>query len=175
MTSGDIIRRLFVPPIATSMYAYWRFGCRVSFRTELEITEHLKLGRKVDISSYCKIKAKDGELSIGERTSISPFTCLAAGAGGLYIGSDCMLGPSVTIVSSNHKYEELGLPINQQGFKSTGIWIGDDVWISSGCVVLDGAKIGSGSIITPNSVVSTEIPEYSIAAGNPAKVIFKRR
>ena len=53
--------------------------------------------------------------------------------------------------------------------------VGDNVWIGSGCVILDGATIGSGAIITPNSVVSSKIPENAIAQGNPAKVIFTRR
>ena len=53
--------------------------------------------------------------------------------------------------------------------------IGAHVEIATGCVLLDGAHIGDGSIVTPNSVVSGPLPERSIAQGNPAKVIFTRR
>jgi virginiamycin A acetyltransferase len=53
--------------------------------------------------------------------------------------------------------------------------IGNDVWIGSGACVLDGARIGSGVIVAPNSVVSGTIPDQAVVQGNPARVIFTRR
>ena len=84
-------------------------------------------------------------------------------------------GPNVCIIENNFHYDKLDVPIYQQEKTSKGIDIGDNVWIGSGCAILDGATIRSGAIITPNSVVSSKIPENAIAQGNPAKVIFTRR
>jgi virginiamycin A acetyltransferase len=54
------------------------------------------------------------------------------------------------------------------------IHIGDDVWIGANCTITDGVKIGNGSVIGANSVVTSDVPEYSIYAGTPAKFIRKR-
>ncbi len=86
-----------------------------------------------------------------------------------------MIGPNVTIVGNNYKYDRLDVPVCLQEKTSKGIKIGRDVWVGAGTSILDGANIGDGVIISPNSVVSTKIPEHSIVQGNPAKVIFKRR
>ena len=86
-----------------------------------------------------------------------------------------MIGPSATIAANGYRYYDLDVPIRLQEQTSAGIRIGDNVWIASGCVVLDGAEIGSGTIVTPNTVVSGRVPENSVVQGNPAKVIFTRR
>ena len=86
-----------------------------------------------------------------------------------------MIGSNSSIIGNNYHYDSLEIPICQQEKTSKGITIGNNVWLGSGCVVLDGTHIGNGVIITPNSVVTTNIPENAIAQGNPAKVIFTRR
>ena len=58
---------------------------------------------------------------------------------------------------------------------SKGVHIGRDVWLGTNVCVLDGVTIGSGAIVSPNSVVSMDLPERAIAQGNPAKVVFTRR
>ncbi len=175
MDLGKVARRYLIPPIVISVYLFVRRKCQVSFRSEIELTKNLVIGEHVEISSYCRLKSNDGPLEIGARTAISPFSCLASGSSGLYIGEDCMIGPAATIVASNHVYTNIEKTMRSQGFKSTGIRIGNNVHITSGVVILDGAEIGDGSIITPNSVVSSKLPANVIASGNPAKVIFTRR
>ncbi len=95
--------------------------------------------------------------------------------GGLTIGDDCLISPNVTIIANNYNYQRLDVPIRQQGSQSRGVRIGNDVWIGSGVCILDGAQVGSGVIVAPNSVVSGKIPDNVIVQGNPAKVIFTRR
>jgi acetyltransferase-like isoleucine patch superfamily enzyme len=91
-------------------------------------------------------------------------------------GDDCLIGPNVSIIGNNYRYERLDVPIRlQEKYSAKGIRIGANVWIGAGCTILDGADIGSGTIVTPNSVVSHRLPENSIAQGNPARVIFTRR
>ena len=65
--------------------------------------------------------------------------------------------------------------MNQQGEGKQGaIIIEDDVWIGAGSIILTGVTISKGSVIGAGSVVAKSIPEYSIAVGNPAKVIHRR-
>jgi acetyltransferase-like isoleucine patch superfamily enzyme len=81
----------------------------------------------------------------------------------------------VSIVGSNYRYDRLDIPIQQQEGVSKGITIGNDVWIGVGCAILDGATIGNGVIVGPNSVVSGRVQDNTIVTGNPAKPIFTRR
>jgi len=63
-----------------------------------------------------------------------------------------------------------------QGTVSTrGIRLAADVWVGAGCCLLEGADVGAGSILTPNTVVAGPIPPGSIVQGSPAEVIFTRR
>jgi acetyltransferase-like isoleucine patch superfamily enzyme len=62
-----------------------------------------------------------------------------------------------------------------QGIYSTGpVILGEDVWLGAGVIVLDGVRVGKGSIIGAGAVVTKEIPEYSIAVGVPARVVGTR-
>lgn len=167
--------RFLVPSSLLSLSALLKWGCRVSPRAEVEWSKNLRLARGVTISSFCKIKTSDGSLSIGTGTQIAPFCFITSHAGGVEIGKDCLIGPSATLAGNSYRYDDLDVPIRLQEQASRGIRVGDNVWIAAGCVVLDGADIGSGTIVTPNSVVSGRVPPNSVLQGNPAKVIFTRR
>jgi acetyltransferase-like isoleucine patch superfamily enzyme len=169
------LTRFLMPRSALSAWALIRWGCRVSPRAELEWSPNLALGRGVTISSFCKVKSSGGPLSIGADTQVAPFCFITSHPGGVEIGRDCLIGPSATLAGNSYRYDDLDTPIRLQEQVSRGIKIGDNVWIAAGCVVLDGAQIGSGTIVTPNSVVSGRIAPNSVLQGNPAKVIFTRR
>ena len=103
---------------------------------------------------------------------------------GIFIGNNVMLGPRVYMRSANHNFTNISLPINKQGHsfakiphngKDYSIVIEDDVWIGANCIILSGVRIGKGSVIGAGSVVTSEIPAFSIAAGSPAKVIKMRQ
>jgi acetyltransferase-like isoleucine patch superfamily enzyme len=167
--------RFLVPRSLLSGWAYLRWGCRVSPRSELEWSRNLKLGRGVTISSFCKVKSSGGPLTIGAGTQVAPFSFITSHPGGVEIGKDCLIGPSATLAGNSYRYDDLNTPIRLQEQVSRGIRIGDNVWIAAGCVVLDGSDIGSGTIVTPNTVVSGRVAPNSVLQGNPAKVIFVRR
>lgn len=169
------LSRFLVPPFALSLWAWLKHGVRISPRAEVEWSHHFEAGRGTTIASYCKIKSSSGPFRIGAGTQIASFSFLSSHAGGLEIGRDCMIGPSASITANGYRYDDLDTPIRLQEQTTAGITIGDNVWIAAGAVVLDGADIGSGSIVTPNSVVSGRIPENSVVQGIPAKVIFTRR
>jgi len=103
----------------------------------------------------------------------------------IYIGAQCNIGSCIigenTLIASGvhimsgsnqHNFDDLDIPIQQQGGAFNKISIGQDCWIGNGSLVM--ANIGNKCIIGAGSVVTKDIPDYSIAVGNPAKVIKNR-
>jgi acetyltransferase-like isoleucine patch superfamily enzyme len=175
MTPTSFVQRFLLPRWLVSFYYFFKYRCKVSTRAEVELSPLLRIGRGSEVSSFTKIKASYGPLRIGRRCSIGAGCFLSSHQGGLTIGDDCLISPNVTIIANNYNYQRLDVPIRQQGSQSRGVRIGNDVWIGSGACILDGAQVGSGVIVAPNSVVSGTIPDHVIVQGNPARVIFTRR
>jgi|GEM_PF-101594 len=95
--------------------------------------------------------------------------------GAVEIGDNVMMGPNCVIITRNHKIDRTDIPMCEQHFsESRPVLIGDDVWIGQNVIILPGVKIGKGSIIGAGTVVPKNIPEYSVAVGNPAKVVKSR-
>lgn len=136
-------------------------------------------GGQIKIGNYCKVytgsilAAYGGNISVGERTGINPY-CVLYGHGGLSIGNDCLIATGCVFIPANHKFQDISVPINQQGLICRGIRIDDDVWLGARVTVLDGVHIGKGSVIGAGAVVNRDVPPYSIAVGVPAKIIGKR-
>jgi len=175
MTIGSFARRFLLPRWCVSLFYFLKYRCRISTRAEVEMSSLLRIGRHSEISSFTKIKASYGPLKIGRNCFIGAGCFIASHRGGLEIGDDCLISPNVTILSSNYNYRQLDVAIWRQGCSSRGVRIGSNVWIGSGACILDGSVIGSGVIVTPNSVVSGRVPDHAIVQGNPAKIIFTRR
>jgi acetyltransferase-like isoleucine patch superfamily enzyme len=119
------------------------------------------------------IAQKGKGISIGNGTGISARAYFS-GQGGITIGAECIFGPEVKIFSENHNYGDPTQTIKAQGVNRKGVIIGDNCWIGGGVSILDGVIIGKGCVIAAGSVVNRSIPENSIAAGVPAKVIKNR-
>ena len=168
-------RRFLIPAPLISLTCFFKFRCLVHYRSEVEYSKHLKIGRKTFVAAFTKIKADRGPLTIGENVSIADGCHIESSEAGVSIGDDCLLGPHVTVIGVNYAYDKLDVPFRLQPGKSKGISIGQNVWIGSGTCILDGSRIGNNVIITPNSVVSAKVPDNVIVQGNPAKVIFTRR
>ncbi|HJX26354.1 MAG TPA: acyltransferase [Thermoanaerobaculia bacterium] len=176
MKLGTILRRFLTPGFVVTLQGLSKFGAKISPKAEVEVTPNLRIGRKSVVSSWVKIKSEAGPLHIGSNVEISNFCVITSHTAGTYIGDDTLIGPNVSIIGNNYRYDRLDVPIRlQEKISPKGIRIGNNVWIGAGCTILDGADIGPGTIVTPNSVVSGKLPENSIAQGNPAKVIFTRR
>ncbi|NET43251.1 acyltransferase [Okeania sp. SIO2B3] len=175
MTIGQVIRRFLIPAPIVTIYYLLKYGAKVSPKAEVELNDLLTIGKNTEIGSFTKIKT-NGVLKIGKNVVIATGCCIVSHHKGLEIGDYSMIGNNTSIIGNNYRYDKLDVTIQEQGTISKhGIKIANNVWIGSGCSILDGADIGSGVIVASNSVVSSKIPENSIVMGNPAKVIFKRR
>lgn len=113
-----------------------------------------------------------GKVSLGNNSGIG-IKCELSGD--ITIGDNVMMGPNVTIYSINHETDRIDIPMNEQGFRvSKEVVINNDVWIGKNVIILPGVSIGEGCIIGAGAVVTRSVPAYSIAAGNPAKVVKSR-
>lgn len=134
----------------------------------------LEIGDRCQIRYGSLIDGWKGEgISIGNDTFIGPM-CIIQGQGGTRIGSNCLIAGHSYIVPSNHVFSDIKKPIRLQGETKKGIQIADDVWLGAGTQVLDGVKVGQGSVVGAGSVVTRDIPENSVAYGAPAKVVRDR-
>jgi len=116
-----------------------------------------------------------GNIFIGKNVSINRFVTISSDHGGqIRIGNNCLIGPYVLIRSADHCFVDPLRPIRQQGHNGGPIVIEDDCWIAGHVTITRNVKIGRGCVIGANSVVTHDIPEYSIAAGVPARVIGTR-
>ena len=94
--------------------------------------------------------------------------------GGLEIDENVIIGPRVTIHTSNHRYENATM-LPYDGYSYTKkVTIEKNVWIGDSSMIVPGVTIGEGSIVAMGSVVTKDVPKYSIIGGNPAKVIKQR-
>jgi acetyltransferase-like isoleucine patch superfamily enzyme len=115
--------------------------------------------------------ADEATISIGEGTFLNIAVMLAA-MDRVQIGAHCMLANGCFVTDANHRFDDPEAPITWQGFTSKGpTTIGDNVWLGAHVVVTSGVTIGERCVIGANSVVTQDIPPFSIAAGAPAKVL----
>lgn len=106
-------------------------------------------------------------ISIGEHSLIGEYNVIR-GQGGVTIGNRVYTSPMVQLVAVNHVFDDPSRPFSEQGITAQGITIEDDVWIGSGAVVTDGTTIGSGAVVAAGSVVTRDVPPYTVVGGVPA-------
>jgi acetyltransferase-like isoleucine patch superfamily enzyme len=170
-----LLRRFAVPRLFVTVYHLAKHRAFISPQAEVELSPMFIIGPKSAVSSFTKIKV-GGPVRIGARTDIGTGCFIAGSHAGIEIGDDCLISPNVSIVGVNYRYDRIDQTIREQGTVTKGpTRIGNNVWLGAGAVVLDGAEIGDGVIVTPNSVVSGKIPPNTIVQGNPGKAIFTRR
>lgn len=132
----------------------------------------IKTGRNVNIcrnASWGK-----NSLSIGDESGIGPnFRCFRCN---MTIGSHVLMAPDVLVYGGSHQFKRKDMLISDQGmYPKTALTIGDDVWIAYGATITAGCThIGTGAVIGARAVVTKDVPEYAVVAGNPAKVISWR-
>ncbi|MCL4262481.1 MAG: acyltransferase [Anaerolineae bacterium] len=135
--------------------------------------DNVTIARFSTIQCTGVIRAIGVGLRIGNNSAVGAYSFIGA-QGGIEIGDNVIMGPRVNLHAENHIYEDLGLPIRLQGETRQGIIVEDDCWIGSGTIILDGVHIKQGCVIAAGSVVTKDIPAYSVVAGVPARIIKHR-
>ena len=140
------------------------FVCRHIFCT---------MGKNVNIQR--KVYFGKTRLSLGNNSSLGANMSIH-GISSLSIGDHVMTAPDILILGDNHKYISRDIPMNKQGsIGKSNLNIGNDVWIGQRVTFIPNCNnIGNGVIIGACAVVTKDIPDYAIVAGNPAKIIRYR-
>ena len=139
----------------------------------VSIGDNFTLGKFAMIECAGVIRDVGNSLIIGNNVGMNHY-CFIGVRGDIIIGNNVLFGPRVSIFSENHNFQNPNKLINEQGITKGKTIIGDDVWIGAGASILSNVKIGDGSVIAAGSVVTKDVPPYSVVAGIPAKVIKKR-
>jgi len=137
-----------------------RFICRPLLK---ETDETFGIGQGADFGNGSCLIMKD-HANLGKFFSLT-------GKGTLTVGCHVLMGHRCVVVTQNHKYLDEGY----DDFEIQDVDIGDYTWIGHNVIILPGTHIGKHSIIGAGSVVTRDVPDYAIVAGNPAKVIKLRK
>ena len=144
-------------------------------------TQKIILGNRVTIGKYAIIRpgnlygGEPGEgLRVGDHSNIGPYSYIGC-SGFISIGNNVMISPRVSIYAENHVFDSPDATIKSQGVKRESVVIEDDCWIAANSILLAGVTIGKGSVVAAGSVVTQDVPPYSVVAGVPARIIKNRR
>src|SRR5687767_11685488 len=131
------------------------------------------MGRRCTIQANLRIATPE-KLFIGDDCNFGEDVFITAG-GGVRIGNFVGIGAGAKIWSVNHKYDDPDVPWLRQGWEFKEVVVEDDAWIGANAFIMPGVTIGKGAIISAGTILSKSVPPYSIAAGNPGRVIGWRK
>jgi len=162
--------RLWIKWFVNPFYHKKGKGACVRRRTRMDVVpwNKFQLGDYSTIEDFSAINNGVGPVIIGNRTKIGLSNTII---GPVTIGNDIRLAQNITLSGLNHNYEDVHLPIHEQGVSIAPIVIEDETWIGANVVVVAGVTIGKHSIVGAGSIVTKNIPPYSVAVGNPARVL----
>jgi len=141
---------------------------RRSTRMDVVPFNKFELGDFSTIEDFCTINNGVGHVIIGYESRIGMSNVII---GPVTIGNAVIFAQNIVMSGLNHSYEDITLPISKQKESTALIIIEDECWIGANAVITAGVTIGKHSVIAAGSVVTKNIPPYSVAVGNPARVI----
>ena len=109
-------------------------------------------------------------IEIGDRTTIGK-DCWFVARHSIVLEADCTIAPNVYFTDHNHTYADPWLPVGKQVLQGFSVRVGSGTWIGTNVVVLPGANIGRNCAIAAGSVVRGDIPDHSVVAGVPGRVV----
>jgi len=145
-------------------------GSKIRRRTRMDVLpfNNFFLGNYSTIEDFCTINNGVGDVMIGNHSLIGMGNTII---GPITIGNNVIFAQNIVASALNHEYRDVNLPIMDQKILTAPIIIEDDCWIAANSVITSGITIGKHSVIAAGAVVTKNIPPYSVAVGNPAKVI----
>jgi acetyltransferase-like isoleucine patch superfamily enzyme len=139
--------------------------------------ERIAIGDRVFIGPGSWLQSlPDGDnrsvaISIGNGSSIAG-ACVISAVRGVFLEEDVLLARNVYVSDHIHKYAQTGTPILAQGLdKISPVLIKRGAWLGQNVVVCPGVTIGEGAVVGANSVVTQDVPAFSVAVGAPARVV----
>lgn len=130
------------------------------------------LGRKTWLTDFCCFESNGGKIRLGYNNFFNS-NCKLVSVNEITIGDNNLFGPNVVIVDQKHNYSDADKLICKQGFDSSPVKLGSDIWICANVVITQGVTISDHIIVAANSVVSKDLTEQGIYAGSPAVLVKK--
>lgn len=128
------------------------------------------MGKNVNIEKGAKFA---DDIYIGDNSGIGINSFVGSGT---KIGNHVMMGPDCLIYTQQHEHSSIEVTMDSQGMTSVcPVTIGDDVWFGARVIIMPGVTIGNGVIVGAGAVVTKDVPDYSIVAGVPAKIVKSRK
>lgn len=139
-----------------------------SVRMDTPPYRHFAIGKNSVIESFSCINNAVGDVIIGDKTRIG-LHCTIIGP--VSIGNNVNLAQGIVVTALNHNFSDCTKYIDEQGISTKAVTINNDVWIGANATILPGVTIGKHSVIAAGSVVTKDVPEYTVVGGIPAKII----
>lgn len=134
----------------------------------------MEIGRWTHIGDGTALRCYEGSLRIGDKVVFGRHNAINCWLD-VEIGASTLVADWIYLCDFDHATGDLQRPIKDQGIRKTPVRIGPDCWLGAKVTVLRGTRVGRGCVLGANAVVRGDIPEHSIAAGVPARVVRTRR
>lgn len=165
---GSLVCRL-VYGVQVGAGSHISLGIRIE-RDPFVRENYFLIGKNAKIKGSCFFGIRDGFLKIGDKVSINHGANFLV-YGPVVIGNNTRIALNCTLVSFNHNIADDEKSIVERGNNFKGIAIGENVWLGANVTVLDGVTIGNNCVIGAGSVVTRDVEENTVAAGNPCRLI----
>jgi acetyltransferase-like isoleucine patch superfamily enzyme len=132
------------------------------------------LGRWVHIGARTALRCHEGTLTVGDKSVVGRHVSVNCYLD-VEIGDSVLVADDVYISDFDHRFDDLTIPIKDQGIVKSRVRIGRDVWLGTKVTVARGVTIGEGTVVGANAVVARDLPARVVAVGVPARVVKRRR
>jgi acetyltransferase-like isoleucine patch superfamily enzyme len=138
-----------------------------------ESNRGIRIGNGVFIGRNTILSCKNGDIELADGVNIG-FNCEVFSASRVTIGRRALMAAYTYVIGGDHDFSDPSKPVLDQTRTSTGVTIGDGVWMGAGAKILDGVEIGEGAVIGAGAVVRENVAASAIAVGVPARVVGSR-
>jgi acetyltransferase-like isoleucine patch superfamily enzyme len=162
--------RLWVRILLNRFFHHKGKGTVIRRRTRIDVFpwNHFDIGNDTTIEDFAVINNGVGDVIIGNSVRVGIGTTLI---GPVNLGNKVMIAQNVAISGLNHTFTDVTVSIKEQPVSVKKITIADETWIGANATIVAGVTIGKHSVIAAGSVVTKSVPDYSVVAGNPARII----
>lgn len=148
----------------------WSSCIHRSARVDVVPFHRFELGKRSVVESFACVNNAVGDVLVGDDSRIGLHNTVI---GPVRIGNQVNLAQGVVVSGLNHGFADPHTPIACQKVTTAEIVIDDDVWVGANATITAGVHIGRHVVIGAGSVVTTDIPDHSLAVGAPARVVKK--